>query len=1809
MAATGQAAHRVNKVGKDETGLGRWVWIELVGRENYTTRIYTAYRPGQKPPKESKMTTVYHQHAQYIRDLKMEKQDPRDMFDNDIMEELEEQLKTKNIIFMLDANQDIILGHFQKRMNEIGLKNAFLTRSHGEMPSTHHRGSRPISAIFHSNDLKVVRTGILPIGLGVDGDHKNMFVDFDMASVLGNEMYMVADNNMKTLNLSDSRIYKKFNKVLKQHMQNNNILARAQQLSAIATYPVDEKVREKMEELDDQIGRGIKSALKQCRKIKKGKIPFSALFQSLQQQRRLWIMTYKKKIGQRVSSRLIRRLSVATGYYNPLTYTMEEVLYKRKECDKAYSNLIPHASNERRRFLEELAAANAAELNIAKEKLIKRIMKSEQIREQHAVTRRHFPKSKGPGRKVDKVECRKENEWVEISKPNALINELQKENQNKYNCTNHTPLMNRIIHAKFGNFAEKQYAKDFQLGKEEVPKDLPPMTKEMLLKTKLDSRIPRIPIVITEEEVKNTWRITKEKKASSPSGRYNAVYKSKTMDSTLLKILTLSMNLPFVTGQPYRRWSTFLDIMAFKKSDSIKIDTLRSIIISEADWNAAGRIFITRKMMQQAERKNLLPEEHLGGRKGKKSIDGAITKQLYMDNTRIMKIPTVILSADAANCYDRMVHKYISLMCIKWGIEPQVIKALLEPLQVARHYTRTAYGDSTQFFTGLNLQGAGQGNTGAAPYWTCVSTSMIELMKEKGFRAKLISPITKRNILLTLIAFVDDTELFLTVDSQDIQELIQTAQRALETWKQVLLAIGGAMRSKKCAWMLMAYIIKNKKSIFAEEKHVQGNLSLLDDDGEVRNIEKYTHKDPREYLGVVQTAETGDQHQLEVIYESVDKWIGTLNKSKLPPAFNLQAMMTRIHKKILYPLPATNLSQKELEKVSNHLYSSSLSKCGIICTYPLRFRTIPTYKFGLGLPDLYLEMHIGKLKEFLKHAQTHSVLGEQLQYGLETMQIQAGVPEIIFSYNYNKFSHLLEASWLRHMWKFLYDEKLEIKGWPHKLQIQREYDEFIMPAFVKYGIPTSELLILNKCRSYLQVMSVSDIANGDGKTIAKNFMDGKKDDTRRSTLKWTNVVRPGYNAWKLWAETIRTVFCKSDRGTKLEQPLGQWIHEDYHEWEWYHDPSSNALYHVLERHSLQYNVTKSRRTSERSDKTWYTVKTVIKQPIDTTIMHRATVHKESTGVRLVSFHGAIGRKSEEVQEIEQYQKTNFCNVVEASDIHLPPIHMDNFSTIDTKALSHIMKDTVRIVADGSYKMNKSAYCTILESKDMTQIIVITGAVSENRDESQRNTDPYRSEAMGLYVGLLVLKILEEHTGESTNVILSSDNDSALENVGLYSRSSLKQQHFDIIQASHNVRRSIQSDIKIEHVLGHADVKKRNRKATRLEQLNQTCDTLAKYTREKAPPIGSIHLYGENLTLWKNRNKVYHDFDETLREQYYENKSSTILCEKFNWNTQQYKMVDWTANRRAMQSLTSHSTIWISKYVTGFLPIGKNMERRNEWSQDYCPRCKVCQETREHIVRCNEVSSVEIFKDNLTQFEAFLEKIQTPNQMRIKIIMNIASWKNGIHQQHNDDTHLPEPFLAQTRIGAWKHFMEGRLHKQWSKWMQSYYVSIQSRRTGEQWTSQVIQQIWRKFYLAQWFHRNKFVHSTMKGTQSIRKREDLLIRMKEAYESETKEALLVKDQHLLKKTLKEMMQSTDDVIIAWLEEFRLATRDRDENYNKNQSDSIRTLRNWMVSKRRLRNELTHQRYSRTKRRKIEQNANEWSIAGTITELRRGSWKPP
>ena len=1766
-AAVGQLAHRVSKTGKDESGLGRWVWIEFAGREEYATRVYTAYRPGSKPPKTSKMTTVYNQQEQYFRNNNIGK-DPRDMFDEDLEKEIKVHICRANIIVMLDINQCAKNGSFTLRMEKIGLRNAYKTRSHGDLPATHHRGSRPISAIYHSRNLQVMRTGILPIGVGVGGDHRNMFVDFTTSSFLGQEMYMVADQTMKTLNLNDSRIYKKFIQILKNHLKEHNLLIRSQLLFSKAKYPATPEMKNEMEEIDAQLGRGITNALRNCRKVRMGKIPFSATFRTIQTQRRLWALVHKRKIGQRVSSSLLKRLCTATGYKNPLSYTMEEVKYKKDECERQYETLLPHAAGERRRFMEELAAANAAELNMPRSKMIKRIMRAEQIREQNNIIRSHFPKSKGPTKKVDKVEVRQGEEWIEVNKPKELIKALQDENMKKYHCTNTTPLMQPNIHENFGNFGETSYAEEIQRGMRTIPSTLPAMTQAMLRKTAFNSCIPRIPITISEEEVKNTWKITKEKKTSSPSGRYNAVYKSMIMDPYLLKFLTISMNLPFLMGAPYDRWSIFLDIMAFKKPGDIKVDTLRSIIISEADWNAAGRIFVTKKMMHQAEKYRLLPEEHLGGRKGRKSIDGAITKQIYIDNVSALRIPTVILSTDASNCYDRMVHKYISMMCAKWGLEKQVMKTLLQPLQEAKHYTRTAYGDSTTCFEGKDFQGAGQGNTGAAPYWTCISTSMIELMKEAGYTSKLTTPLSGTQILLSLIAFVDDTEIFLTIDTNNIEELIVKTQKALERWKNVLSATGGAMRSKKCAWVLLDFVINSCHREFkTAQAHECKNLEIKDDDGVIRKIHRYQPDDPREYLGVVQTADSSDDHQLKTIYDNIRKWNDKITKSKLPNALNLQALMNRIHKKILYPLPATNLSQIQLQKVSNTLYTTSLPKCGIIRTFPLRYRTIPSYFFGLGLPDLYIELQIGKIREFLTHGLDSTVLGNQLQCGLETLQIQAGVQHLILNQSYKRYGDLVDKGWITHMWQFTSNMDYKFKGWNNDLDIQREGDEFLMEAFIQYGVPKNDLRILNQCRCFLQVMTIADLANGAGNAIATNFLQGRLDMSRRSTFIWPPVKRPSFNAWHLWATTLRSVLCNNDRGNTLKCPLGQWLHTKYCDWDWYFDAERKVLYHIQKRHIIEYTATHERAMKTRADKKWYKARNILKDHMNKERLMRASVEKQSKGVRLVTYQGAASVKSVTQPKCPQMIST-LKQIVASSKINLPPLHMDNFSSVTIDDVKLIMHQSIRIVSDGSYKTQQSAYSTIIECEDKKVQIVLTGAGVENHpSDDGKNTDPYRSEMMGLYAGLVVMSILEEYLKSGFRITLTSDNDSALDMVGTYTWAQATQPHYDIVSAAIALRKNMKSDIKTERVLGHADQKEKGRKSTRTELLNQSCDILAKQTRENAQPIGPNHLYHERLSLWEGNKKVYNDLAQTIKWKYYARKAMPVLCKKYEWEQTIFRMIDWKSLQKAMQLLTTYSTIWISKFVTGFLPLGIYLQRRKEWMFDYCPRCKECTETRSHLVRCPEKTSAKIFRESLEVMEEWLDKMQTPTDIKIHILTRITSWRMDQPWNVLSGIDCPSPLRAQDMIGPWNHFMEGRLHCEWKLHMQSHYENIKSKRTGSQWVSQIIQRMWKLFFISQWHHRNKFVHNNIDKTSSItRQREELQQKVELAYKSTTKYNLLVKDQHLYDESLTNIQKLEDDAMKAWLNEHKLAVRDRDETFQAEIHDSNLNLRKWMIPKR-------------------------------------------
>ena len=131
------------------------------------------------------------------------------LIDYDLINEISSIHKTKNVIIMLDANEDVMNSSFNDTMNNLGLRNVIFANTGVPMPPTHHQGIRAISTIYASVTLTVIQAGVLPIGRGVHGDHKNLYVDFNTQSFMGDSMYMVIPPPMKPLHMKDSRICKK----------------------------------------------------------------------------------------------------------------------------------------------------------------------------------------------------------------------------------------------------------------------------------------------------------------------------------------------------------------------------------------------------------------------------------------------------------------------------------------------------------------------------------------------------------------------------------------------------------------------------------------------------------------------------------------------------------------------------------------------------------------------------------------------------------------------------------------------------------------------------------------------------------------------------------------------------------------------------------------------------------------------------------------------------------------------------------------------------------------------------------------------------------------------------------------------------------------------------------------------------------------------------------------------------------------------------------------------------------------------------------------------------------------------------------------------------------------------------------------------------------------------------------------------------------------------------------------------------------------------------------------------------------------
>jgi len=105
------------------------------------------------------------------------------------------------------------------------------------------------------------------------------------------------------------------------------------------------------------------------------------------------------------------------------------------------------------------------------------------------------------------------------------------------------------------------------------------------------------------------------------------------------------------------------------------VSKLRAILLMEADFNAMNKEVYGIRMLDNAQRYNLIPEE-IFSEQNRTADDGGLTKTLFYDIARQTRTPAAIASVDASNCYDRIAHAMASLIFQSFGVKSAAVSAM-----------------------------------------------------------------------------------------------------------------------------------------------------------------------------------------------------------------------------------------------------------------------------------------------------------------------------------------------------------------------------------------------------------------------------------------------------------------------------------------------------------------------------------------------------------------------------------------------------------------------------------------------------------------------------------------------------------------------------------------------------------------------------------------------------------------------------------------------------------------------------------------------------------------------------------------------------------------------------------------------------------------------------------------------------------------------------------------------------------------------------------------------------------------------------
>jgi hypothetical protein len=141
------------------------------------------------------------------------------------------------------------------------------------------------------------------------------------------------------------------------------------------------------------------------------------------------------------------------------------------------------------------------------------------------------------------------------------------------------------------------------------------------------------------------------------------------------------------------------------------------------------------------------------------------------------------------------------------------------------------------------------------------------------------------------------------------------------------------------------------------------------------------------------------------------------------------------------------------------------------------------------------------------------------------------------------------STWWTDLLQYLHGHQICIHDQDAMLVPNTTDDVFLMPEFIRRNFRTSELCMLNECRMFLRVSTLSDLVSMDGSTIESWAWEGSSPRPYLTKFQWPrSPERLSPLHWATWQRALETSFL-GPNGRRTRIRMGTWLPAHLESWD------------------------------------------------------------------------------------------------------------------------------------------------------------------------------------------------------------------------------------------------------------------------------------------------------------------------------------------------------------------------------------------------------------------------------------------------------------------------------------------------------------------------------------------------------------------------------------------------------------------------------------------------------------------------------------